>query len=87
MAFNKQCISEIITEAIGTDEWIKDTSLLEKLAPLAKDEALQAKWREAKQKRKALCAKLIKDSTGVEVSTESMFTSRSSASTSTSVSS
>ena len=73
MAFCNPELSEIITEAIGTDEWIKDTSLLEKLAPLAKDEALQAKWREAKQKRKALCAKLIKDSTGVEVSTEAMF--------------
>ena len=73
LAFCNPQLSEVITEAIGTDEWVTDTALLEKLAPLAKDAELQKKWKDAKQERKALCAKLIEDSTGVKVSTDAMF--------------
>ena len=69
LAFCNPQLSGVITEAIGTDEWVTDTMLLEKLAPLAKDADLQKKWKDAKQERKALCAKLIEDSTGVKVST------------------
>ena len=50
-----------------------DTALLEKLGPLAKDPELQKKWRAAKQERKALCAKMVEETTGVKVSTDAMF--------------
>ena len=73
LAFCNPQLSGVITEAIGTDEWVTDTALLEKLAPLAKDAELQKKWKDAKQERKALCAKLIEDSTGVKVSTDALF--------------
>jgi starch phosphorylase len=73
LAFCNPQLSDVITEAIGTDEWVTDTALLEKLAPLAKDKELQAKWRAAKQERKALCAKMVEETTGVKVSTDAMF--------------
>lgn len=73
LAFCNPQLSDVITEAIGTDEWVTDTALLEKLGPMAKDAALQKKWVAAKQERKALCAELIESSTGVKVSTDAMF--------------
>ena len=51
LAFCNPQLSSVITEAIGTDEWVTDTALLEKLGPLAKDPELQKKWRAAKQVR------------------------------------
>ena len=63
----------MITDAIGTDEWVTDTALLEKLGPLAKDAELQKKWRAAKQERKELCAKMVEETTGVKVSTDALF--------------
>merc|ERR1719506_1592148 len=73
LAFCNPQLSDVITEAIGTDEWVTDTALLEKLGPLAKDKELQTKWRAAKQGRKALCAKMVEETTGVKVSTDAMF--------------
>jgi starch phosphorylase len=73
LAFCNPQLSGVITEAIGTDEWVTDTALLEKLAPLAKDADLQKKWKDAKIERKKLCAKLILDSTGVKVPINAMF--------------
>jgi|TARA_B100000405_G_scaffold278773_1_gene221773 starch phosphorylase len=73
LAFCNPQLSSVITEAIGTDEWVTDTALLEKLGPLAKDPELQKKWRAAKQERKALCAKMVEETTGVKVSTDAMF--------------
>ena len=73
LAFCNPQLSKVITEAIGTDEWVTDTALLEKLAPLAKDADLQKKWQAAKQERKELCAKMVEATTGVKVSTEAMF--------------
>jgi starch phosphorylase len=73
LAFCNPQLSGVITEAIGTDDWVTDTALLEKLAPLAKDADLQKKWKDAKIERKKLCAKLILDSTGVKVPINAMF--------------
>jgi starch phosphorylase len=73
LAFCNPQLSDVITEAIGTDEWVTDTALLEKLGPMADDESLQKKWRAAKLERKALCADMIERTTGVKVSTDAMF--------------
>ena len=73
LAFCNPQLSSVITDAIGTDEWVTDTALLEKLGPLAKDAELQKKWRAAKQERKELCAKMVEETTGVKVSTDALF--------------
>jgi len=60
-------------QALGTDAWVKDATLLEKLKPFAEDAAFRKRWREIKQQKKASLAAHIKEVTGYEVSTEPMF--------------
>ena len=66
-------LSALITEALGTDQWVKDANLLQGLKPMADDPAFRARWREVKHVRKEKLASHIKKSTGIEVSTSSMF--------------
>jgi glycogen phosphorylase len=65
--------SALITEALGTDAWVKDASLLAALKPFAEDAAFRARWRAVKQGNKARLASRIKELTGYEVSTDAMF--------------
>lgn len=63
---------KILNEYCG-EGWVKDTSLLEKLLPHAKDEKLQTEFFLMKQARKATLAKKIYDSQGISVDVNSIF--------------
>ncbi|KAL4434792.1 hypothetical protein ABPG77_005319 [Micractinium sp. CCAP 211/92] len=73
LAYCNPELSALITEALGTDAWVKDATLLEKLKPFADDAGFRARWRAIKQQKKADLAAHIKDVTGYEVSTEPLF--------------
>lgn len=73
LAYCNPELSALITEALGTDAWVKDADLLAGLKPKADDPAFRAKWKEVKQVRKAKLAARIKEVTGYDVSIEPMF--------------
>jgi glycogen phosphorylase len=73
LAYCNPELSALITEALGTEEWVRDASLLEGLKPFAEDAAFRARWREVKHVRKQKLAAHIKDVTGYDVPTNAMF--------------
>ncbi|PSC73274.1 glycosyltransferase family 35 [Micractinium conductrix] len=73
LAYCNPELSALITEALGTDAWVKDATLLAKLKPFAENAEFRKRWRAVKQAKKAELAAHIKDVTGYEVSTNSMF--------------
>lgn len=73
LAYCNPELSALITEALGTDAWIKDAKLLEGLRPLAEDAGFRAKWRQVKRHRKAALAARIKEVTGDDVPLDAMF--------------
>ena len=60
-------------QALGTDAWVKDATLLAKLKPLAEDAAFRKRWAAIKVQKKAALAARIKEVTGYEVSTSPMY--------------
>ncbi|KAI3432399.1 hypothetical protein D9Q98_003955 [Chlorella vulgaris] len=73
LAYCNPELSALITEALGTDEWVRDATLLAKLKPFAEDAAFRARWREVKQQKKKALAERIREQTGYQVSTEPMY--------------
>ena len=73
LAYCNPELSALITETLGTDAWVKDATLLEKLKPKAEDPEFRKKWREIKMMRKEKLAKRIKEVTGYDVPTNAMF--------------
>lgn len=73
LAYCNPELSALITEALGTNDWIKDATLLEKLKPMAEDASFRKKWKDIKLARKAKLASHIKDVTGFDVPINSMF--------------
>jgi starch phosphorylase len=65
-------LSALITKAIGP-EWIKDLSLLERLAPYAGDAAFRADWMRTRQENKKRLARYILRKIETGVNPESMF--------------
>lgn len=45
-------LSELITEAVGSDEWVRELSLVQGLRPFAEDAAFRRRWATAKQRCK-----------------------------------
>ena len=60
-------------QALGTDAWVRDATLLSKLKPFAEDPAFRARWRAIKQQKKEALAAHIKQSTGYTVSAEPLY--------------
>lgn len=65
--------SALITEALGTDAWVSDATLLAGLRPFAEDPAFRARWRAVKQIRKEKLAARVKEVTGYDLPTSSLF--------------
>ena len=65
-------LSELITSKIG-DDWITDLNQLEKLRPLAGDEAFQQQWQDAKLKNKQRLARELQRVAGLQVPTDMLF--------------
>ncbi|XP_058778828.1 alpha-1,4 glucan phosphorylase L isozyme, chloroplastic/amyloplastic [Vicia villosa] len=66
-------LSKIITQWIGTEDWVLNTEKLAELRKFADDEGLQTQWREAKRNNKVKVAAFLKERTGYSVSPDSMF--------------
>ncbi|KAF8094850.1 hypothetical protein N665_0351s0018 [Sinapis alba] len=66
-------LSDIITNWIGTEDWVLNTEKLEELRKFADNEDLQSEWRAAKKKNKLKVVSLIKERTGYTVNPDAMF--------------
>ena len=73
LAFCNPGEAALITEALGSDAWIKDASKLVGLKPFADDAAFRKRWAAVKLENKARLAAKIKELTGVEMPLTSMF--------------
>ncbi|XP_028219045.1 alpha-1,4 glucan phosphorylase L isozyme, chloroplastic/amyloplastic-like isoform X2 [Glycine soja] len=66
-------LSKIITEWIGTEDWVLNTGKLAELRKFVDNEDLQVQWREAKRSNKVKVAAFIREKTGYSVSPDAMF--------------
>jgi len=66
-------LSNLITDTLGDDAWLKNNNLCEGLAVKADDPAFQAKWVEVKQWCKKRLANWVKYHTGIQLDTNMMF--------------
>jgi len=73
LSFCNQPLSALLTETLGSDKWITETSELSKLAGYANDPAFQEKWRAAKRANKEKLVKYIKDRTDIDIPVNAMF--------------
>ncbi len=73
LAYCNPELAALVTEALGTDEWVKDATLLSKLKPMAEDAEFRKKWRAIKMQRKEKLAAHIKEVTGYDVPVSAMF--------------
>ena len=67
LAFCNPGLRELITEALGTEDWVKDLTLLTGLRAFVDDPEFREKWVEVKQNAKAEALKYIEEATGVAV--------------------
>ncbi len=65
-------LAKLLTEAIG-DGWVTDLSLLNKVAPFAKDAAFQKKFLAAKRSAKSRFVDWIKSSAGITLDPDTVF--------------
>jgi starch phosphorylase len=73
LAYCNPELSALITEALGTDGWVKDAGLLKGLKPWAEDAAFRARWRAVKTARKEKLAAHVKATTGYDLPTSALF--------------
>ncbi|KAJ0254001.1 Alpha-glucan phosphorylase 1 [Hirschfeldia incana] len=73
ISFCNPYLSDIITNWIGTEDWVLNTEKLAELRKFADDEDLQSEWRAAKKKNKLKVVSLIKERTGYTVNPDAMF--------------
>ncbi|KAL9323498.1 hypothetical protein ACSQ67_008355 [Phaseolus vulgaris] len=71
--FCNPLLSKIITEWIGTEDWVLNTEKLAELRKFVENEDLQLQWREAKRSNKVKVAAFIREKTGYFVSPDAMF--------------
>lgn len=60
-------------QALGSDAWIRDATLLAGLKPFAEDAAFRKRWRDVKIQKKAALSAYIKEVTGYDVPTGPMY--------------
>ena len=73
LAFCNPKLRSIISETLGTEEWITNLDLLTGLKEHADDPELQRKWQEVKQHNKAKLAELVQKTTGISLPTNAMY--------------
>ncbi|KAE9612625.1 putative glycogen phosphorylase [Lupinus albus] len=71
--FCNPSLSKIITEWIGTEDWVLNTEKLAELRKFVDNENLQVQWSEAKRNNKIKVATFLKEKTGYSVSPDAMF--------------
>ncbi len=65
-------LSALIASKIG-DGWVADLDQLQKLEPYAEDSEFRQMWRETKQQNKQDLADLMREQSGIELNSESLF--------------
>lgn len=73
LAYCNPELSALITKTLGTDAWVRDATLLSGLKAKVDDPSFQALWRDIKLARKEKLARHIKEVTGYDVPTSSLF--------------
>ncbi|OOB78325.1 MAG: glycogen phosphorylase [Epulopiscium sp. Nuni2H_MBin001] len=66
-------LSTYITELLGTEEWVKDLSLLKQLEKFKEDDAVLTKIMEIKHHNKEILADYVKSHEGIEIDPDSIF--------------
>ncbi|OMJ26138.1 Glycogen phosphorylase 1 [Smittium culicis] len=66
-------LASLITEAVGDDSWVNHYSKSSKLEEFVDDEDFRRRWWEVKQTKKEQLARYIKNTCGIEVSSNALF--------------
>lgn len=66
-------LSALITETLGTNDWINNMEKLKELSKYATDKSFQAKWAAVKRQKKLQLAELVKKVHGEEVNLDALF--------------
>ncbi len=66
-------LSDLITQTLGSNEWIRDMTRLRALESFAEDEAFQNQWQQVKIDAKHRLSAWIDDNLGIKVNPESLF--------------
>ena len=66
-------LSTLMSQWLGSDEWLKELSLLQGLVNHKDKPRLQAQWAEVKQKNKRVLSRWVKEKTGIELDETSLF--------------
>ena len=66
-------LSTLMSQWMGSDEWLKELSLLQGLVNHKDNPKLQAQWIEVKNKNKQILARWIKNKTGIVLNESSLF--------------
>ena len=66
-------LAALITETIGSEDWLKDLTKIKPILLKAKDPEFQAKWMAIKRRNKARLADYILEACGITVSPDALF--------------
>ena len=66
-------LSTLMSQWLGSDEWLKELSLLQGLVNHKDNPKLQAQWAEVKQQNKRILARWVREKTNVELDENSLF--------------
>lgn len=66
-------LSSLITELLGTDEWVKNLDMLRELAKFADDTSVISRFAEIKQAKKKQLAEYINTKDGISVNPDTVF--------------
>ncbi|CAG8452694.1 26614_t:CDS:10 [Dentiscutata erythropus] len=66
-------LGDLITEVLGSKDWLKDLSLLKKLEPFADDKEFKKRWVAVKRSNKVRLAEYIKAHTGIIIDPNALF--------------
>ena len=66
-------LAALLSEAAGSDEWVRDLSILKKLEPKRSDDKLMKRLIDIKHQNKIKLAEYIKQTEGVEINPDSIF--------------
>lgn len=72
LAFCNPPLRQLISNTLGTDEWINDLNLLQGLKKKADDKEFQGKWQTMKLQAKEKAVKKIQDLTGISLNPKAL---------------
>ena len=67
LAFCNPGLRELISESLGTEDWIKDLTLLQGLRAFVDDPEFREKWVQVKNHAKAAALDYVEEATGVQI--------------------